>query len=120
MAVGQPQGMLLDMFGDIVKDAFGTDAVFHVGSSMGEDKVSWRDVDIRVLLTDEAWNKLGLLKPEQNHYDAKWRALCIVFSHYGRHLTGLPIDFQVQRIKDANEQFKGGRSHVGTKTLKKE
>lgn len=116
MGVGQPQGMLLDQFGDVVQAAFGTHSVYHVGSSMGGDKVSWRDVDVRVLLTDEQWKNLGLLEPKESHYDLKWRTLCIVFSHYGRHLTGLPIDFQLQRIDEANEEFKGGRSHLGTKT----
>jgi len=32
---------------------------------------------------------------------------------YGKHITSLPIDFQIQRIKEANEEFKGGRSHIG-------
>lgn len=117
MAVGQPQQMLLNQFGDFVRDAFGTDAVYHVGSSMGENKKDWRDVDIRVLLTDEEWDKLGLLDPKQVTHDPKWRSLCIIFSHYGRHLTGLPIDFQLQRLKEANEEFPHGRSHVGTHNL---
>lgn len=118
MAVGQPQQMLLNQFGDMVRQAFGTHSVYHVGSSMGEEKKAWRDVDIRCMLTDEQWEKLGLLDPKNNHGDPKWCALCIVFSHYGRHLTGLPIDFQLQRIKEANEMHssKDGcyRSHCGT------
>lgn len=114
MAVGQPQQMLLNQFGELLSEAFGTSSIYHVGSSMGDNKKDWRDVDIRVMLTDEQWEKLGLLEPDKCHGDPKWRALCIVFSHYGKHVTGLPIDFQVQRIKEANEEFKGGRSHVGT------
>jgi len=55
MGVGQPQGMLLDQFGDVLSDAFGTTFVYHVGSSIGEDKVNGRDVDVRVLLTDDEW-----------------------------------------------------------------
>lgn len=114
MAVGQPQQMLLNQFGDLLKDAFATDSVYHVGSSMGDNKKDWRDVDIRVILTDEEWGKLGLLHPDRNHSDPKWRALSIVFSHYGRHITGLPIDFQLQRITEANNEYSGGRSHCGT------
>jgi hypothetical protein len=116
MGVGQPQGFLLEQFGDVVQAAFGTHNVYHVGSSLGTDKVSWRDVDVRVLLTDEEWEKLGLLDPKESHRDLKWRTLCIVFSNYGRHLTGLPIDFQLQRVKEANEEFPNNRSHLGTKT----
>ena len=107
--------MLLNQFGDFVSEAFGTNSVYHVGSSMGDNKKDWRDVDIRVLLTDEQWQNLELLDPTENHYDPKWRALCIVFSHYGKHITGLPIDFQLQRIADANERYPGNRSHLGTK-----
>ncbi len=115
MSVGQPQGMLLNQFGDLVRDAFGTHNVYHVGSSMGDNKKDWRDVDIRVMLDDDQWKDLfGKLEPKQCHQSRKWRALCIVFSHYGRHLTGLPIDFQIQRVKEANEEYPGGRSHVGS------
>jgi len=114
MSVGQPQQMLLNQFGDLIADAFGTYNVYHVGSSMGDNKKDWRDVDVRVMLTDEQWKSYGFLEPKDNHYDPKWRSMCIVFSHYGRHLTGLPIYFQIQKIKEANEEFKGGRSHMGT------
>lgn len=115
MAVGQPQQMLLNQFGDIVSGAFGTHDVYHVGSSMGENKKDWRDVDIRVMLDDDAWEKLfGDLEPANCHRSKKWEMLCIVFSHYGRHLTGLPIDFQIQRTKEANEEYRGGRSHCGS------
>lgn len=115
MAVGQPQNMLLNQFGDFVRDAFGTHGVYWVGSSMGDDKTNWRDVDIRVMLEDDEWEKLfGDLPPKQCHNHPKWRTLCIIFSHYGRHLTGLPIDFQIQRVKEANEEYNGRRSHCGT------
>lgn len=118
MKIGQPQGMLLAQFGDVIQQAFGTHSVYHVGSSLMA-KETWRDVDVRVLLTEEQWEKLGLLEPKNSHYDPKWRSLCIVFSHYGKHMTGLPIDFQLQRIKEANEEHKGGlRSYLGTYDMK--
>ena len=120
MKIGQPQSMLLQEFGDIVRKAFGTHDVYHVGSSLTRDTEDWRDVDVRVMLSDEEWDKYGFLEPTDNHHDAKWRALCIVFSHYGRHLTGLPIDFQIQRTDDANHQFKGVRSWCGTYIKKPE
>ena len=37
--------MLLNQFGDFVSDAFGTTSVYHVGSSMGDNKKDWRDVE---------------------------------------------------------------------------
>jgi hypothetical protein len=120
MKIGQPQSMLLSEFGDLIQKAFGTHSVYHVGSSLTRKEETWRDVDIRLMLTEEQWDKLGLLDPKQSHYDPKWRSLCIVFSHYGRHLTGLPIDFQIQRITEANEEFKGVRSWCGIINVSKE
>ena len=116
MSVGQPQQMLLNQFGDLVADAFGTINVYHVGSSMGENKKDWRDVDVRVLLEPEEWRALGLHPPgekmERCHSDPKWRALCIVFASYGRHLTGLPIDFQLQRLPEANVLYSSKNGHL--------
>ncbi len=117
MGVGQPQGMLLNQFGDFIARAFNTHSVYHVGSSIF-NKTGWRDVDVRVLLGDDEWEKLfGDLEPKNCHYNSKWRNLCIVFSHYGNHLTGLPIDFQIQRIKEANEEYPNNRSHLGEKNF---
>lgn len=121
MSVGQPQQMLLNMFGDLVQEAFGTRNVYHVGSSLGENKEGWRDVDVRVLLEPAEWKALGLQEPDEHgtcHLDPKWRALCIIFSTFGRHFTGLPIDLQLQRLTEANASYspKQGhtRSYVGT------
>ena len=104
MSVGQPQGMLLNEFGMRLLDAFG-EVAYQVGSSLNDKTVSWRDVDVRLMLDDEVWEKMQLGNPENPHDNAKWRALCIVFSDYGRHLTGLPIDFQLQQRSYANREF---------------
>ena|SRR5271168_3110269 len=107
MGIGQPQGMLLNEFGERLQAAFG-EVAYHVGSSLASlsDKtIVWRDVDVRVMLNDEAWSAMGLGDPANPHGNAKWRALCIVFSDYGRHLTGLPIDFQLQQRTHANENY---------------
>jgi len=104
MSVGQPQGMLLNEFGQRLWDAFG-EVAYQVGSSLGPKTDSWRDVDVRLMLEDEAWAAMGLGNPENPHDNRKWRALCIVFSDYGRHLTGLPIDFQLQQLSHANREY---------------
>lgn len=113
MKIGQPQSMLLQQFGTLVQKAFGTHSVYHVGSSLTRNDEGWRDVDVRLMLDDEEWKNLGLMEPAESHLDPKWRTLCIVFSHYGKYMTGLPIDFQIQRVKEANEEFKGTRSYCG-------
>ena len=104
MSVGQPQGMLLNQFGMLLWDAFG-EVPYHVGSSLNDKTVSWRDVDVRLMLDDDVWEKMGLGNPENPHTNRKWRAFCIVFSDYGRRLTGLPIDFQLQQQSYANNEF---------------
>lgn len=121
MSLGQPQQMLLNMFGDLVQDAFGCENLYHVGSSLGEDKEGWRDVDLRMLLSHEEWQRMGFLEPDEwgtAHTDPRWRAYCIIFSMYGRAFTGLPVDFQVQRLAEANTKYSAHdghyRSYVGT------
>jgi hypothetical protein len=42
--------------------------------------------------------------------NGKWVSLCMAYSALGKHMTGLPIDFQIQQQSDANKQFKGLRS----------
>lgn len=68
MSVGQPQGMLLNQFGEILRDAFG-EVPYHVGSSMtpGTKTASWRDVDVRLMLPDDVWAAMGLGRPENPH-----------------------------------------------------
>ena len=107
MSIGQPQGMLLNEFGERCRAAFGVVA-YHVGSSLsavGDKTKAWRDVDVRVMLDDEEWERMGLGSPDNPHPNAKWRALCIVFSEHGRHMTGLPIDFQLQQRTHANANY---------------
>jgi hypothetical protein len=107
MSIGQPQGMLLNEFGMRCYAAFGAVA-YHVGSSLaavGDKSKLWRDVDVRVMLDDEVWEQMELGNPENPHSNARWRALCIVFSDHGRHMTGLPIDFQLQQVSYANKHY---------------
>jgi hypothetical protein len=108
VSIGQPQGMLLNEFGQRVCDAFG-EIPYHVGSSLSamgqKGPITWRDVDVRLMLDDDVWEKMELGNPENPHGNAKWRALCIVFSEYGRHVTGLPIDFQLQQRTHANAKY---------------
>lgn len=77
---------------------------YQVGSSLearlGMIDREPRDVDIRVLLDEERWADLG--DPTFLRY------LHVAVSLWGRQITGLPIDFQVQCAKAANEEF-GGR-----------
>lgn len=108
--VGMPASVYLDEFASKVIDAFSGDdhfGVYHVGSSLTSKK--WRDVDVRIILTDEAYAACGFGDPRDPHRSAKWVALVLAFSALGRQMTGLPIDFQIQQQTYANETNKGGR-----------
>ncbi len=105
-----PAAMLLEEFGSQVWAAFG-EPPFHVGTSVTEKQ--WRDVDVRLILDDEEYERLGLGDPRYPFHNAKWVSLCLAYSALGKMLTGLPIDFQIQQRTLANEKFKGRRSSIG-------
>ncbi len=111
MGVGMPSDLLLQEFGSQLMYAFDT-VPYHVGSSLN-NKSGWRDVDVRVILDDDVWDSMGLGDPDECHDNGKWVALCLAFSLLGKQITGLPIDFQLQRRTQANERFPGNRSAIG-------
>lgn len=111
MSVGFPGTPKLDDFGFRIWEAFG-EFPYHVGSSL-ELKTGWRDVDVRLIIFDEDYPALGFGPPERPN--GKWRAICEAWSIYGQHLTGLPIDFQIQQQSWANKTYPGigNRSALG-------
>jgi hypothetical protein len=105
MGVGMPQEIQLRQFGTFLYDAFGA-MPYHVGSSLRQ-KDGWRDVDVRLLLDDDVWEREGLGHPDRPQENAKWVATTLAWSTFGRVLTGLPVDFQLQQRTYANEKFTG-------------
>ena len=103
MSIGMPAALLLEEFGSQVWSAFGKPP-YLVGSALVE-KSNWRDVDIRLILSDEEYKQMELGSPEYPHENAKWVAFCLAFSALGKQITGLPIDFQIQQQTLANKLF---------------
>ena len=101
MSVGMPQALLLQEFGEHVFRAFGY-LPYHVGSSL-TDKHGWRDVDVRLIIPDAEYERMGLGDPRLQHLNARWVSLVLAWSAFGKTLTGLPIDFQIQQQSYANE-----------------
>lgn len=116
-SIGFPASVKLDIFAQKVFDAFG-DYPYRVGSSL-TDKKNWRDVDIRLILSNEEYQKLELGDPARGPENPKWTALCYAFSELGKSMTGLPIDFQIQERDYANT-FKGDRDPIGIVPFYKE
>jgi hypothetical protein len=72
----------------------------------------WRDVDVRLMLADEVYAAMGFGAPADSHSNPRWMAMCAAFSALGKQMTGLPIDFQIQQLTDANERFGKGKGTV--------
>ena len=104
---GVPGAMHLEAFGQSIADAFGH-CPYHVGSSATSK--TWRDVDVRLILDDDRFHALFPGFAAANHIDAWWSLLCAALSELGRARTGLPIDFQIQSMTEANEKYHGIRN----------
>lgn len=102
VGTGMPQTTLLEAFGQWIRDSFGHTA-YHVGSSMHGK--TWRDVDVRLILPDEEFNALFPGYQFGHQTDAKWGLICAALSALGQQQTGLPIDFQIQSMTEANGRF---------------
>ena len=82
----------------LVRVVFDGEVPYLVGST--HTQASYRDVDVRLILPDD-------------EFDARWadpvkvRLVNRAISIWGQQETGLPVDFQVQRMTDANEFFGG-------------
>ena len=77
---------------------------FMVGSV--HETADFRDVDLRLIVEDEAYDA-AYVDP------VRVRLLNRAISTWGQRETGLPIDFQIQRMTDANEAFDGYRNPMG-------
>ncbi len=118
--VGMPAALMLDEFASQLIHAFNPclGMPYLVGSALKGKQ--WRDVDVRLILTDEEYAALlPGCDPLQEHRCGKWVALCLAFSALGKQMTGLPIDFQIQQMTYANKTTEGEpRSALGAVELR--
>ena len=82
---------------------------FHVGSSL--DKLDYHDVDIRCIMHDDEYERMFEFR--NFHGEQQRLFLNTAISEWLAARTGLPIDFQFQKMSEANEKFKGRRNSVG-------
>lgn len=92
--LGPHDWMLLDHWAGHLNDAFNA-RPYLVGSA-GRGDGTWRDVDVRILLPEEAvW--LGEFDGlTDTIVSIRLRTVNLALSLWGRQVTGLPIDFQFQ------------------------
>lgn len=68
---------------------------YLVGSALQHK--DYRDVDVRIILDDDEYDKIvWMINP---------RVLNLMMSLWGQRATGMPIDCQIQRMTEANEEF---------------
>lgn len=93
VGVGMPAWLWLNEYGRLLRRVFGHYPLL-VGSALARKNP--RDIDVRLILTDEEW--LGFVGPlnECDRADTRWAVLCMAFSALGKQMTGLPIDFQLK------------------------
>jgi hypothetical protein len=108
--IGMPTGLLLTDFGKLVYEAFGY-YPFLVGSALV--KRDPRDVDIRLILPDDEYIKLIGSIEQYSRPFTRWAALCKTFSLTGKHMTGLPIDFQIIFEREAKMWIEKPRLLIG-------
>lgn len=86
----------------VIKDAFGA-TPYLVGSATRS--ADYRDVDIRLILTDEDFDHWF------SGRELLWSLVCLSIGRHLSDLTRLPIDFQIQRMTEANERYGEGFRH---------
>lgn len=78
---------------------------YLVGTATGSS--GYRDVDVRSILPDDEFDRLFTGSKADEFPGGLWGLLCLSVSHYLSAASGLPVDFQVQRMTEANEKFGG-------------
>lgn len=108
--LGVPEFFLLNQACLIVREAL--DTPYLVGSCL--HKRDFRDVDVRVILDDAHYDHLFPgTQGRAPQTQALWSLICSATSEQLRRITGLPIDFQIQRMTQANEEYSGPRHALG-------
>lgn len=108
VGVGMPEWIKLNQFGTEVHAFFGG-TPYLVGSA-AKGKV-WRDVDVRLMMPDDDFDELFGELTRPRCINEKWNAACLAWAGRGREITGLPIDFQIDRTTEGNEKYGGEPRH---------
>jgi hypothetical protein len=103
---------LLDSACQPLMEVFGW-ATYLVGTAMEpRDGKPPRDIDVRTIVDDKQYDRLRkAIRPKGIAF------LGIAIGQYLASLTGLPIDYQLQRMTEANALHNGQRNPLGHRNL---
>jgi hypothetical protein len=104
--IGAPEFYNLNAACLLVTEAFHSLSLgtFHVGSSI--TRRDYRDVDVRVIMPDADFERMFAAK-RGGWSNALWSLMCVSISAWLKERTGLPIDFQIQSMSEANGDYPG-------------
>jgi hypothetical protein len=107
--IGVPESYVLDQMASIVNHAF-NETCYLVGSAT--QGKNYRDVDVRMIMGDDKFK--ALFGGENYTHNPFWVLLTTSISSWFRERTGLPVDFQIQQMSNANKLWgrKAGGNHI--------
>ena len=104
-SLGPQDIFLLDQWGRQLQEAF-IETPYLVGS-VARGETGWRDVDVRIL---NRLSTFGRMKP------LGIRTVNLAISLWGRQVTGLPIDFQIQQSEEFHSYDGEIRNPLGSRS----
>lgn len=112
-ALSPRQMFLLDHACKPLREAFGVDGTYLVGTAVQpRDGRAPRDIDVRTILSDKKHDRLRKVIGRRGI-----AFLGIAIGQYLEALTGLPIDYQIQRQTEANARHEGIRNPLGMRDM---
>lgn len=105
IGVGMPAMLHLEAFGREINDAFGYLPYLVGSAATGKE---WRDVDVRLMLPDDEFDALFPTHTRPARHDGRWGLICAALSELAKARSGLPVDFQIQRMSWANDHYPEG------------
>jgi hypothetical protein len=108
--VGAPACFNLEIECQLLNRAFDGQC-YLVGSAL--ERPDWRDLDVRLIMDDEAFAALFPAAGERWEFDARWLVMTTSISARLSTATGCLVDFQFQPQTHANKRHPGPRNALG-------
>jgi len=121
--VGAPAAFKLEQACQMINDALRSNdesvgCCYLVGSAL--ERADWRDVDVRYIMADAAFESLFPRAGQHWEHDPRWLLFTVSIAAWLAEYTALPIDFQIQPQTHANARHAGSRSALGLRIARSE
>lgn len=90
---GMPGLLLLHQFGQIVYDGFGV-YPWLVGTALTDREP--HDIDVRLVLSGQEFKRYCGQRYGESRPNTPWASFSMAYALTARHMTDLPVDFQIQ------------------------